>query len=256
MKLCTSCGKELASEAAFCGGCGVSLSMDNERFELNEPETVCESEIADETTDTLEHKYAPPPPSGQSKTRTKISPLIIALSSALVICIVVIAFMLANSGDNTPPSPTIDFHTEGTFTEYVEENIADDLDAIETIDPFVETPAEAPVSPEVEIVDDEVALGDLVGRWIAYSLIANDWEDSGIRWEFLRDGTWVRINENNFGSRVYGTWLIEGIDDLTLRAESFGWENNTRFHAVRWGDSNRVYVTVRGSINPDTILMR
>ena len=103
---------------------------------------------------------------------------------------------------------------------------------------------------------DEAVLGDLVSLWVANTPVGNGWEDSGIRWEFRHDGTWVRINENNFGSRVYGTWAIEGLDSLTLRAENLGWENNTRLHTIRWSDSNRVYVTVSGSINPSIILTR
>jgi hypothetical protein len=112
--------------------------------------------------------------------------------------------------------------------------------------------AQTPI-PEAEIVEHETIFGDLVGLWNANT----PWGDTGILWEFRSDGTWVRINENNQGSRVYGTWWIDHWgDNLTLIAEGFGWENNTRFHTVRWGDANRVYVTVSGSINPDLILMR
>lgn len=95
---------------------------------------------------------------------------------------------------------------------------------------------------------------DLVGLWIAYSPVGNGWGDSGIRWDFWSNGTWVRINENNQGTRVYGTWELDGSNTLTLRAGNFGWENDTRFHTIRWENTNRVYVTLSGSVNPNLVL--
>ena len=95
---------------------------------------------------------------------------------------------------------------------------------------------------------------DLVGLWITNNRAGNGWGDSGIRWDFLSNGTWVRINENNQGTRIYGTWELDGSNILTLRAGNFGWENDTRFHTIRWENTDRVYVTVSGSVNPDIVL--
>jgi len=123
-----------------------------------------------------------------------------------------------------------------------------------TTTPPPATPAPTPEpTPTPEPVQ---SFGDLVGLWIAYSPTGNGWADSGIRWDFRRDGIWVRINENNQGTRVYGTWVLDSLDNLTLRAENFGWENNTRVHTVRWDDANRVYVTISGTIDPALILIR
>jgi hypothetical protein len=96
---------------------------------------------------------------------------------------------------------------------------------------------------------------DLVGLWIAYNRAGNEWGDSGIRWDFWSNGTWVRINENNQGTRIYGTWELDGANTLTLRAGNFGWENDTRFQTLHWENANRVYVTISGSVNPDLVLI-
>jgi|GEM_PF-2823901 len=129
--------------------------------------------------------------------------------------------------------------------------------------PPVTTPAPATSPPMTTSapampppIDHETVFGDLVDLWIVNNSVGNVWGDSGIRWDFRRDGTWVRINENNQGTRVYGTWVLDNSDNLTLRAENFGWENNTRVHTVRGDDANRVYVTVSGNINPDLVLVR
>jgi len=95
---------------------------------------------------------------------------------------------------------------------------------------------------------------DLIGAWIVYSPVGNGWGDSGILWDFWPEGTWVRINENNQGTRIYGTWEFDGANILTLRAGNFGWENDTRFHTISWDNLNRIYVTLRGSVNPELVL--
>jgi len=238
---CANCGKALASEAGFCSACGKKIGQAQEPPAITTPPQATNIGQGEKSKKT-------------AKSQRNMLILAAALFLVIVVGVGVGIYFFWDFPQNAASIASTDYEQQTAEREHDNETRQEQTEAEDYTEQTQEE--EQAQEPEATEAEYETAYAGITGLWIVQSPTAQGWADSGISWDFHHDGTWVRINENAQGTRIYGIWILDDWGNLTLIAEGFGWENDTRFHTVYWFHPSRVYVTISGNTAPDIVLIR